>query len=142
MKAFEEFWDPDEHKTWHEKHVEQSSFSERLADGVAAFMGSWWCLFLHAVWFVGWMIWTEAPPYQLLTLIVSLEAIFLSMFIMISQNRQSDRDRAQAEADYQTNIAAKREIEELEMHLAAIEDNKLDIILDILKPKAKTKKKK
>jgi uncharacterized membrane protein len=51
---------------------------------------------------------------------------------MMSQNRQSDRDRVQAEADYQTDVAAKQEIEELQIRLARIEDEKLDQIFKIL----------
>jgi uncharacterized membrane protein len=58
---------------------------------------------------------------------------------MMSQNRQSERDRAQAESDYRTNVAAKKEIKELMTRLDAIESEKLDKILDLLnkKPKAK-----
>jgi uncharacterized membrane protein len=51
---------------------------------------------------------------------------------MMSQNRAADRDRAQAQADYDTNIAAKEEIEELQRHLASIEDNKLDKIIAMI----------
>jgi uncharacterized membrane protein len=54
---------------------------------------------------------------------------------MMSQNRQADRDRAQAQADYETNIAAKNEIENLERTLSRIENEKLDKILKILEDK-------
>ena len=81
------------------------------------------------------MLRIEPFPFGLLTMIVSLEAIFLSTFIMISQNRQSDRDREQALADYTTNVEAKKEIEELQMRLARIEDKKLDKILELLEKK-------
>jgi len=69
-------------------------------------------------------------------MIVSLETILLSTFIMISQNRQFERDRIQAQADYETNIAAKNEIEELQRTIARLETGKLD---DILKEVQKNK---
>lgn len=65
-------------------------------------------------------------------MIVSLEAILLSTLIMMSQNRQSDRDRLQADADFETNVEAKKEIEDLQLRLARIEDEKLEKILKIL----------
>lgn len=74
----------------------------------------------------------ESYPYSLLTMIVSLEAILLSTAIMMAQNRQSERDRHQADADYETNVTAKNEIEELQVRLARIEDEKLEKILKIL----------
>src|ERR1051325_6541760 len=62
----------------------------RVADTVATFCGSWSFVILHALWFGLWIgLRVEAFPFGLLTMIVSLEAIFLSTIIMISQNRQS-----------------------------------------------------
>ncbi len=74
----------------------------------------------------------EPFPYGLLTLIVSLEAIFLSTLVLMSQNRQERRDRQQAEADYETDLKAKEEIEEIQERLTHIEDDKLDKIIKIL----------
>jgi len=74
----------------------------------------------------------EPFPYGLLTMVVSLEAILLSTLIMMSQNRQSERDRHHADDDYRTNVEAKVEIEDLQARLARIEDEKLDKILKIL----------
>ncbi|MDB4984556.1 MAG: hypothetical protein JWM20_735 [Patescibacteria group bacterium] len=105
----------------------------RFADAITTFVGSWTFIIIHILWFAIWIIFkVEAFPFGLLTMIVSLEAILLSTFIMISQNRQSDRDHAQAQADYETNTAAKQEIEELQERLARIEDEKLDKIIKIL----------
>lgn len=123
-------------KTWHQKHLESRSFADRVADRVTAFVGSWAFIGLHVAWFSGWILFAVEPfPFGLLTMIVSLEAIFLSTFIMISQNRQAERDRTQADADYETNIAAKEEIEDLQKRLARIEDDKLDRILKLLEHK-------
>ncbi len=109
------------------------SFADKLADMITQFVGSWAFIILHSLWFGVWIISGIEPfPYGLLTMIVSLEAIFLSTFIMISQNRQTERDRHQAEEDYKTNVEAKVEIEELQTRLARIEDEKLDKIVALL----------
>jgi uncharacterized membrane protein len=120
-------------KNWHEQERHLRSFGDRLADSITGFVGSWLFIIIHIIWFGVWIIIPVEPfPFGLLTMIVSLEAILLATFIMMSQNRQSDRDRVQAEADYQTDVAAKQEIEELQIRLARIEDEKLDQIFKIL----------
>jgi uncharacterized membrane protein len=122
--------------TWHEKHQASLGFGARVADMVASFVGSWTFLIIHAFWFAAWIGFRMEPfPYGLLTMIVSLEAIFLSTFIMISQNRQGDRDRHQAEDDYETNKVAKEEIERLQKDLARIELEKLDKLITLLEKK-------
>lgn len=119
--------------TWHEQHKQARTIAQRIADAISAAAGSWTFLILHALWFAGWIYFEiEAFPYGLLTMIVSLEAIFLSTFILISQNRAGERDRAQATADYETNLEAKREIEQIIKRLDSIEEHKLDKILKIL----------
>jgi len=66
----------------------RQSFENRIADRITAFSGSMQFVYLHIVWFACWLgFGVEAFPYGLLTMIVSLEAIFLSTFVMISQNR-------------------------------------------------------
>ncbi len=123
-------------KNWHDEHMDNRTLGDILADSITRFVGSWIFIIIHIIWFTVWiMIPVEAFPFGLLTMIVSLEAILLSTFIMISQNRTSDRDRLQAQADYETNIAAKIEIEELQQRLARIETEKLDEILKILRSK-------
>ena len=118
---------------WHEKHETNRTVSQRVADLIADAAGSWIFFFIHVIWFTLWIVLKVEPfPFGLLTMIVSLEAIFLSTFILISQNRQSERDRAQAAADYETNLAAKAEIEQLMRKLDSIEQHKLDRILSML----------
>lgn len=120
-------------KSWHDLYEEEKSAGHRIADRVTDFVGSWPFIYLHAVWFCVWILLPVEPfPYGLLTMIVSLEAIMLSTFIMMSQNRQAERDRRQAKADFDTNVAAKEEIEDLQQRLTRIEDEKLDKILKIL----------
>lgn len=71
-------------------------------------------------------------PYILLNLLFSTQAAYAAPIIMMAQNRQNERDRAHAEADFKTNVEAKKEIEELMERLNSIEIDKLDKILAIL----------
>lgn len=77
----------------------------RVADAITAFAGSMNFVYLHAALFAAWMIWLERNPWPTLTLFVSLEAIFLSTFVMIGQNRQAEFSQAKANHDF--NVADK-----------------------------------
>jgi len=81
----------------------------RIADAITAFAGSMQFVYLHALLFAGWMIWLESSPWPTLTLFVSLEAIFLSTFVMIGQNRQADFSQAKANHDF---AVAEQELHE------------------------------
>lgn len=128
-------------KTWHDLHRESRKFGQRLADSVANGMGSWKFIIWQTVIVAAWMVlnviliathrW-DPYPYILLNLVFSTQAAYAAPIIMMAQNRQSDRDRAQADADYKTNCEAKNEIEELQKRLNAIEVDKLDKILAML----------
>ena len=127
-------------KNWHEKHKESMDYGERLADGVARTMGSWRFIILQTIFIILWMIlnvigyvehW-DAYPFILLNLLFSTQAAYAAPIIMMAQNRQNERDRMQAQADYQTNIEAKLEIESLQLKLNQIEVEKLDKILALL----------
>ena len=72
----------------------------RIADGITTFAGSMVFVYVHAVLFTVWMLFIEHNPWPKLTLIVSLEAIFLSTFVMISQNRQDDARRHLADQEW------------------------------------------
>ena len=123
-------------KSWHDWYVEERSAGDRIADKIAAFVGSWPFVYIHIVWLGFWILYPVEPfPFGLLTMIVSLEAIILATLIMMAQNRQAERDRRQADADYRTNVDAKLEIEEIQRRLHRIEIEKLDRILKILDEK-------
>jgi uncharacterized membrane protein len=77
-----------------------ASVQLRMADSITTFAGSMPFVYLHAVLFAGWMLFVESDPWPKLTLIVSLEAIFLSTFVMIGQNRQAEFQRAKADHDF------------------------------------------
>lgn len=97
------------------------TLAERIADLIAEFSGSIPFLMMNLLWFVIWILWNLIPglphfdpyPFSFLTMVVSLEAIFLSIFVLVSQSRQSAKDRLRAEADYQVNLKAELEIAHL-----------------------------
>jgi uncharacterized membrane protein len=131
---------PTSGKTWHARHAAQRTFGQRVADSVAATMGSWAFIIAQSVILAIWVVlnvvayvqhW-DPYPFILLNLALSFQAAYAAPFIMISQNRQAERDRHQAEEDYRTNIEAERRIEALQLSLASIEVNKLDRILALL----------
>ena len=72
----------------------------RIADAITEFAGSMPFVYIHAVLFAVWMVLVESDPWPKLTLVVSLEAIFLSTFVMIGQNRQAAFQQAKADHDF------------------------------------------
>ena len=104
-----------------EEHEVQTTTLDRVADAIAAFSGSIPFLVLNALWFAVWIGWNLAPflphfdpyPFGFLTMVVSLEAIFLSIFVLVSQNRQAAKDHLRADAEYEVNLKAELEISHL-----------------------------
>jgi uncharacterized membrane protein len=87
------------------EHARQraDSVQNRIADQITTFAGSMWFVYLHIVWFGCWIAFgVEGYPYGLLTMIVSLEAIFLSTFVMISQNRADAKREVLATQQWKT----------------------------------------
>jgi uncharacterized membrane protein len=72
----------------------------RIADRITAFAGSMSFVYIHVAVFAVWMLFVESTPWPMLTLIVSLEAIFLSTFVLIGQNRQAAFQQAKADHDF------------------------------------------
>ena len=72
----------------------------RIADAITKFAGSMAFVYLHVAVFAAWMLLVENSPWPTLTLVVSLEAIFLSTFVMIGQNRQAAYQQAKADHDF------------------------------------------
>ncbi len=83
-----------------DKAKRSQDFQLRIADAITAFAGSMRFVYLHAVLFAIWILFVEPSPWPTLTLIVSLEAIFLSTFVMIGQNRQAAFQQAKADHDF------------------------------------------
>ena len=94
--------------------------ADRMADAITRFCGSMAFIYVHLAWFGGWILWHFVPrlpqalrfdpyPFQFLTFVVSLEAIFLSTFILISQNRQSRIAELRNHLDLQINLLSEQE---------------------------------
>ncbi len=131
---------PAQLKTWHEIHSAERTFGQRIADNISSGMGSWTFIIIQTIFVLVWMAcnligylmhW-DPYPFILLNLLFSTQAAYAAPIIMMSQKRQNERDRLQAMDDYQTNLEAKLEIEELQRRLNQIETDKLDKILAIL----------
>ncbi|MBM3504851.1 MAG: DUF1003 domain-containing protein [Alphaproteobacteria bacterium] len=103
------------------EEIEQKrSIIEHVTDGIAAFTGSFPFLVIHIVWFALWIGWNVSAadpfdpfPFGLLTMTVSLEAIFLSVFVLLSQNRQAEKDRIRSDIEYDVNLKAELEVSHL-----------------------------
>jgi uncharacterized membrane protein len=103
-----------------------SDIQVKIATAITAFAGSMLFVYAHIVVFAVWMLFIEKSPWQTLTLIVSLEAIFLSTFVMIGQNRQASFQQAKADHDFvaqeqelNTNTELTKKIHELTIQLHA-----------------------
>jgi len=127
-------------KNWHAEHAAKLTAGQRVADAVAATMGSWSFIITQSViltlWIalnvVAWIAHWDPYPFILLNLALSFQAAYAAPFIMISQNRQAERDRHQADEDFRTNVEAERRIEDLQKRLAEIEMTKLNRIIELL----------
>ncbi|HET6294270.1 MAG TPA: DUF1003 domain-containing protein [Kribbella sp.] len=104
----------------------------RIADAITAYAGSMRFVYVHIVVFAVWMLFLESKPWPMLTLVVSLEAIFLSTFVMIGQNRQAAFQQAKADHDFntqelelKTNTDITRQIHHLtkELHRRLVENS-------------------
>ena len=90
------------------------SIQNKIADWITSFAGSMAFVYIHVIWFAAWIgLGVEGYPYGLLTMIVSLEAIFLSTFVMISQNRADAKHQAVADLQWQTVQEEDKQNEEL-----------------------------
>lgn len=105
-----------------EEVVEHSTAVQKIADAISWFSGSMPFLALNALWFGVWIAINTLPlglakfdpyPFGLLTMILSIEAIFLSCFVLISQNRQAQKDRVRSDIEYDVNIKAELEVAHL-----------------------------
>ena len=95
------------------------SLQDRIADAVTAFSGQTLFVYLHVIWFLFWILVNEGRfgvtpfdpfPYGLLTMIVSLEAIFLSAFVLISQNRLAEQAERRADLDLHIGLLTEHEL--------------------------------
>ncbi len=105
---------------------------DRIADAITKFSGNLIFIYFHVAWFAVWILWNtgmlgfvpfDAFPFGLLTMIVSLEAIFLSTFVLVSQNRLTELSDKRADLDLQINLLAEYEITKVLQLTDAIADH-------------------
>jgi uncharacterized membrane protein len=121
-----------------EEAKDQLTLGQRVADGVAAVMGSWNFIIAQSVILLFWVVlnvvaWVEhwdPYPFILLNLALSFQAAYAAPIIMMSQNRQADIDRRAAESDYRINIKAELEIESLHQKLDQIREMEIVRLTD------------
>ena len=111
---------------------EKSTAFEKIADWIAVFSGSLTFLVINTAWFAFWILANtiglpgisrfDPFPFGLLTMIVSLEAIFLSIFVLISQARQASKDRVRSDIEYEVNVKAEMEVAHLHEKLDRISE--------------------
>jgi uncharacterized membrane protein len=117
--------------------AEQSmTFGERASDVFASTMGSWPFIIIQSIVLVGWIalnvtayiLHWDPYPFILLNLALSLEAAYSAPIIMMSQNRQAEKDRLAAEEDYHVNTKAEEELKAVMLHLEQQDEMMLDIL--------------
>lgn len=121
--------------------VHQLTLGQRIADTVAATMGSWTFIIIQSgilfVWIVlnvtAYIQQWDPYPFILLNLALSFQAAYAAPFIMMSQNRQQDIDRKAAEHDYQVNIKAELEIELLHQKIDELREKEVLVLSDSIK---------
>ena len=116
-----------------EEVAEKLTVVERVSDWISWFSGSMQFLTLNLLWFGGWigvhslgLAHFDPYPFQLLTMIVSLQAIFLSIFVLISQNRQSAKDRIRSDVEYEINVKAELQIAAMHGKVDKLHEQVLD----------------
>jgi uncharacterized membrane protein len=126
-----------------ERRAKRRTVQEQLADAITKFSGRMEFVYLHVAWFAGWIGWNlgafgarpfDPFPFGLLTMIVSLEAIFLSTFVLISQNRLSAESERRASLDLQIGLLTEYELtraltmlDEIQDHLGIYQDPNSDL---------------
>ncbi len=113
-----------------ERHRSALGLSDHIANLITNFSGSMVYVGIHVVWFAGWIVLNlgfikafDPFPFSLLTMIVSLEAIFLASFVLISQNKQAIQADKRAKIDLQVNLIAERENTKSIKMLVAIQEH-------------------
>jgi len=121
----------------------KSSFGEFMANKITKAVGNWkFIIFqsiLLAIWIIlnitAWINHWDPYPFILLNLVLSFQAAYTAPVILMSENRQANRDRQKEALDLATDRKAEREIEEIKIQLDRLEKNKIDQILDIINKK-------
>ena len=127
--------------TWHQKHKASLTLGQRSADKLRNGMGSWGFIFgalgFLAIWIVGvrFGLPVDNPQLTILNLVLSCLAALQGGILLIAAKRQDAISSVMAKSDYDTNVESEKRIEKLQKQLSAIELEKLDVILKLLKEK-------
>ena len=121
------------------RHAQQITTGERIADRLAAIMGSWRFIIVQSsilvVWIAlnvtGWVKQWDPYPFILLNLALSFQAAYAAPIIMMSQNRQAAKDRLEAEHDYEVNLKCELEIEDLHAKIDALRQAQWEELLSL-----------
>lgn len=138
------------HEHLNEDYVKSTKWSDRLADNVASFVGSWKFINIFLVFLAMWVILNslaitkvihfDEPPFILLNLLLSFLAGFQAPIIMMSQNRQSARDKQEAIIDFAINYKAEQEIVDMQGHLHRLEADFAEFRKDVKEELSEIKK--
>lgn len=127
-------------RNWHDQHAGDLSVSERFAESLTRAIGSDASLIIHSLVFFAFLIspvfrlWSWAIMLLVFTTSVSIEAIYLCIFLQRSSNTHGDRDKSQADEDFKTNRESKDDIELVQKNLYRLESEKIDAMhVDIKK---------
>ncbi len=108
---------------------EKLSWSDKLAQQISNFVGNIWFVWIHALFFAGWIVWNviledgwDPYPFVFLVLIVSLEAIFLSTFVLMAQNRESRENEIRDALDFEVDVKSGQDIEEIKRMVKKLVD--------------------
>jgi uncharacterized membrane protein len=118
------------------RHESSLTAGERIADRFAETMGSWTFIIIQSLILCGWIAFNviaflrhwDPYPFILLNLALSFQAAYAAPIIMMSQNRQADKDRLMAEHDYQINMKAEEEVKSIMQHLEQQDEVMIDIL--------------
>ncbi|MFD1677110.1 DUF1003 domain-containing protein [Alicyclobacillus fodiniaquatilis] len=120
-----------------EEYIRRTKWTDRLADRIASFGGSWPFITTFAIALALWILWNtvlptaslrfDRPPFILLNLCLSFIAAFQAPIIMMSQNRQAARDKSESVIDFAINYKAEQEIDDMQSHLHRIEGKLYEI---------------
>ena len=118
------------------RHESSLTAGERIADRFAEIMGSWTFIIIQSLILCGWIAFNvvaflrhwDPYPFILLNLALSFQAAYAAPIIMMSQNRQADKDRLMAEHDYQINTKAEEEVKSIMQHLEQQDEVMIDIL--------------
>lgn len=118
-----------------DEYIRRTTWSDRLADRISSFGGSWKFIIFFSLFLAFWVVWNtlsftehfDNKPFILLNLILSFIAAFQAPVIMMSQNRQAARDKHESIIDFAINYKAEQEIDDVQSHLHQIENELLSI---------------